>query len=102
MPALTKRTVLTSRGDYCFNGITRGHVIDLCRAHGIPIELSDFGLDMVYGADEAFVTGTFGGVTPVRQVDGHRLGGDLPGAVTERLRRLYDALKDAQAGDQGR
>jgi branched-chain amino acid aminotransferase len=95
-------TVLTSRGDYCFNGITRGHVIDLCRAHGIPVELTDFGLDVVYVADEAFVTGTFGGVTPVRQVDGHRLGGDLPGAVTERLRRLYDALKDAQAGDQGR
>lgn len=89
--------VLTSTGDYCFQGITRGHVIDLCRRNGIPIRLGNFALKDVYGADEAFVTGTFGGVTPVREVDGRRLPAALPGPVTARLRDLYAKLKDDEA-----
>jgi branched-chain amino acid aminotransferase len=90
-------TVLTSRGDYCFNGITRGHVIALCGEAGIPIELRDFGLAEAHAADEAFVTGTFGGLTPVRQIDDHVLPAALPGPVTQRLRGLYAALQDAEA-----
>ena len=90
-------TVLTSRGEYCFNGITRAHVIALCREAGIPIELRDFGLDEAQTADEAFVTGTFGGITPVREIDGHRFRSALPGPVTERLRRLYADSQDAEA-----
>ena len=70
--------MLTSRGEYCFNGITRAHVIALCREAGIPIELRDFGLAEVHAADEAFVTGTFGGLTPVREIDGHTLPAALP------------------------
>ena len=57
--------VSTSKGAYCFNGVTRGHVIDLCRGAGLPIQLRDFALAEVQQADEAFVTGTFGGITPV-------------------------------------
>lgn len=94
-------TVLTSRGDYCFNGITRAHVIGLCRRNAIPIELRDFTLDEARAADEAFVTGTFGGLTPVREIDGHRLPGELPGPLTERLRGLYADLKDAEAARVG-
>ncbi len=86
--------VLTSTGDYCFQGITRGHVIDLCRQNSIPIRLGNFALKDVYAADEAFVTGTFGGVTPVREIDGRRLPTGLPGPVTARLRELYAKLKD--------
>jgi len=92
--------VLTSSGDYCFNGITRGHVIRLCREHGIPIEVGNFTADQVHAADEAFVTGTFGGLTPVRQVDAYTLGTTLPGPVTNRLRALYDVLKDSQVGSR--
>ena len=66
--------VCTSTGRSCFNGITRAAVIALCERAGIPIRLGDFTLLDVYGADEAFVTGTFGGVTPVRSVDGRDLG----------------------------
>jgi branched-chain amino acid aminotransferase len=51
----------------------------------------------VHAADEAFVTGTFGGLTPVREIDGHVLGRALPGPITQQLRRLYELLKDAQA-----
>jgi branched-chain amino acid aminotransferase len=87
--------VCTSTGDYCFQGVTRGNVIALCRRHGIPARLGNFALKDVYGASEAFVTGTFGGLTPVRAVDGRALPAALPGPVTARLRALYDALKDA-------
>ncbi len=89
--------VMTSTGDYCFNGVTRGNVIDLCRANGIPITLGDFELADVQEADEAFVTGTFGGVTPVRSIDGHALAEALPGPMTRRLRALYEDLKDREA-----
>ena len=89
--------VMTSTGDYCFNGVTRANVIDLCRRHGIPITLGDFDLADVQEADEAFVTGTFGGLTPVRSIDGHALAEALPGPMTTRLRAAYEALKDEDA-----
>lgn len=89
--------VRTSRGDYCFNGVTRANVIRLCRDNNIPLELGDFLPDDPRTADEAFVTGTFGGLTPVREIDGVTLPLTLPGPVTTRLRGLYEALKDAEA-----
>jgi branched-chain amino acid aminotransferase len=89
--------VMTSTGDYCFNGVTRANVIDLCRRHEIPITLGDFELVDVHAADEGFVTGTFGGLTPVRSIDGHELHAPLPGPVTARLRAAYEALKDEDA-----
>jgi branched-chain amino acid aminotransferase len=89
--------VMTSTGEFCFNGVTRANVIGLCRTEAIPISLGDFELDDVLSADEAFVTGTFGGLTPVRQIDGRVLAAPLPGPVTSRLRAAYDALKDADA-----
>jgi branched-chain amino acid aminotransferase len=89
--------VHTSTGEFCFNGVTRANVIDLCRTHRIPIELGNFPLASAHAADEAFVTGTFGGLTPVREIDGHRLPAALPGPITTRLKAAYEALKDAEA-----
>ncbi|MDO9337693.1 MAG: aminotransferase class IV [Caulobacter sp.] len=89
--------VRTSRGDYCFNGVTRGNVIRLCRENGIPLALGDFPIEDCRVAEEAFVTGTFGGLTPVREIDGVTLPLSLPGPVTSRLRGLYEALKDSEA-----
>ncbi|MFT3724068.1 MAG: aminotransferase class IV [Hyphomonadaceae bacterium] len=89
--------VRTSTGEFCFNGVTRGAVIRLCDANQIPIRLDFFPLRDVHDADEAFVTGTFGGLTPVRSVDGHVFSGGTPGPMTARLRGLYEALKDEQA-----
>jgi branched-chain amino acid aminotransferase len=89
--------VKTSKGDYCFNGVTRGNVIRLCKHHGLPLQLGHFTLDEVHAADEAFVTGTFGGLTPVREIDSKRLPAALPGPLTQQLRSLYEGLKDAQA-----
>ncbi len=91
--------VFTSTGDYCFNGITRGHVVALCREHGLPIRLGAFPVEAARAADEAFVTGTTAGLTPVRQIDGHILR-STPGPITIRLRSLYGALQDAEAARQ--
>ncbi|HUB85643.1 MAG TPA: aminotransferase class IV [Rhizomicrobium sp.] len=89
--------VFTSTGEFCFNGITRANVIALCRANAIPVHPVNFTLDDVAKAEEAFVTGTFGGLTPVREIDGRTLPAALPGPMTKRLRELYQDLKDADA-----
>jgi branched-chain amino acid aminotransferase len=85
-------TVWTSTGDYCMNGITRAKVIDLCHANGIPVFERNFSLVDTYGADEAFLTGTFGAQTPVGEIDGRVIGTGQMGLMTERLRGLYKAL----------
>ena len=83
--------VWTSTGDYCMNGITRRKVIELCRSNGIPVFERNFSLVDTYGADEAFITGTFGAQTPVTEIDGRPIS-DGPGPVTQRIRELYKAL----------
>lgn len=87
-----KGAVWTSTGDYCMNGITRQKVIDLCRAHGIPVFERNFSLVDTYGADEAFLTGTFGAQTPVSSIDGRQIGTGDMGPVTQRIRDLYKSL----------
>ncbi len=83
--------VWTSTGDYCMNGVTRQKVIDLCRAEGIPVFEKNFSLYEAYGAEEAFLTGTFGAQTSVAMIDGKSVGdGSRP--VTMRLRDLYKQL----------
>ncbi|MCU0968349.1 MAG: aminotransferase class IV [Rubrivivax sp.] len=88
--------VWTSTGDYCLPGITRANVLQVCREAGIPAREKNFSLTEVYGADEAFVTGTFAGLAPVRQVDGRRIGWDdgpwRPGPMLARLQGLYRDL----------
>ncbi|MEO0993427.1 MAG: aminotransferase class IV [Pseudomonadota bacterium] len=83
--------VWTSTGDYCMNGVTRGKVIALCRANGIPVFEKNYSLVETYGAEEAFITGTFGAQTPVAEIDGHQIGNGGAGPVTERIRALYRA-----------
>jgi branched-chain amino acid aminotransferase len=91
--------VWTSTGHYSLNGITRRMIITLCRAQGIPVSERPFSLTDVYGADEAFVTGTFGGITPVIEVDGRRIGTGERGELTARLTDLYaEALVEATKG----
>ena len=89
-----KGEVWTSSGKYCLGGITRGLVLEIARDAGIPALEKDFSLTDVYGADEAFVTGTFAGIVPVREVDGRTL--TCPGPVVERLRKLYAERMDRE------
>ena len=82
--------VWTSSGDYCLGGITRANVIELCRESGIPVFEKNFSLTDVYGAEEAFVTGTFAGVVPVYEIDGRHMS-DGRGPMVEQLQGLYRA-----------
>jgi branched-chain amino acid aminotransferase len=97
--------VWTSTGQYCIPGITRAMMIRLCRELGIPVFEKAFSLYDVYGADEAFVTGTFAGLTPVREIDGRPVRNPLSteewrgaGAVSRKLSKAYSALAAKEAG----
>jgi branched-chain amino acid aminotransferase len=84
--------VMTSSGKTCFNGITRGAVIELCAAEGIEMLPGDYALLDVRQAEEAFVTGTFGGITPVRSLDGRCFAAGVPGPMTARIAAAYQAM----------
>ena len=93
----------TSTGNYCMRGITRGKVLEVARAASLPARELDFSLYDVYAADEAFVTGTFGGLTPVTHIDGRDIGGgQVPGPMTQHLTRLYEAAIAADVARGGR
>jgi len=82
----------TSTGQYCMNGITRGNIIRVAKENGIPCYEKNFSLFDVYGADEAFVTGTFGGITPVFKVDGRTIGVGKFGNMSKKLQNQYESL----------
>ena len=99
-----KGEVWTSGGGFCLGGITRDGVLRAARRAGISAHERDFSLYDVYGADEAFITGTFAGLTPVSVVDGRAIGvagadpADRSGPMTRKLRALFEALRDEEAG----
>ena len=85
----------TATGQYNLNGITSELVCEVAEAAGIPVHQHAFSLTDVYAADEAFVTGTFGGLTPVHTIDGRTIGTGEQGPMTIRLRELYEAAIEA-------
>jgi branched-chain amino acid aminotransferase len=87
-----KGEVWTSTGDYCLGGITRANVLEICRRNNIPCFEKNFSLSQVYSADEAFCTGTFAGVVPVRKIDGRQIGDALPGPMVQHLQKLYQEM----------
>jgi len=93
--------VWTSTGEYCLPGITRHNVIRVCGELGIPCHEKNFHPSYVHAADEAFVTGTFGGLTPVVAVDGHTIGSGKSGPMVERLSAGYQELIDREVGEKG-
>jgi len=91
--------VWTSTGDYCMNGVTRQKVIDLCRDQSIPVFEKNYSLYEAYGAEEAFLTGTFGAQTPVSEIDGKPIGtGDRP--IMARIQAAYKNLIAADIARQ--
>lgn len=90
--------VWTSSGDYCLDGITRRNVINLCKANGLPMYERNFSVSQAYGAEEAFVTGTFAGLAPVSEIDGRVIGDGKPGPVIQRLRTLYRKSIEEECG----
>jgi branched-chain amino acid aminotransferase len=94
--------VWTSSGDYCLGGITRGIVLELCAEAGIPAREKSFSLTDVYGAQEAFTTGTFAGIVPVTEVDGRTVGAGGRGPMVTDLQRLYVARLERECGGEAR
>jgi branched-chain amino acid aminotransferase len=95
-----KGEVWTSSGKYCLGGITRQVTLEIARQAGIPAIEKDFSLTDVYGADEAFVTGTFAGIVPVREIDGRKLA--CRGPTVERLQKLYAERVERDVQEQQR
>jgi branched-chain amino acid aminotransferase len=95
-----KGEVWTSSGKYCLGGITRGLALEVAREAGITAVEKDFSLTDVYGADEAFVTGTFAGIVPVREIDGRQLA--CRGPMVERLQQLYAERVEREVAEQAR
>ena len=91
--------VWTSTGEYCLNGITRELVLEIAREKGMPAFEKPFSLTDVYSADEAFVTGTFGGLTPVIEVDGRTIGDGKIGMTTVQLQNLYKEAIHAEVSE---
>lgn len=86
---VTNGEVWTSTGDYCLGGITRSKIIQLCETNNTPVLQKNFSLFDVYGADECFITGTFAGITPVKEVDGRIIGENQQRPIIEKLQNLY-------------
>jgi len=92
--------IWTSSGKYCLGGITRRLALEVAREAGIAVAEKDFSLTDVYGAEEAFVTGTFAGIVPVREVDGRQL--NCRGPMVERLQQLYCDRVERDVSEQQR
>ncbi|MGQ7848331.1 aminotransferase class IV [Granulosicoccus sp. 3-233] len=90
--------VWTSKPDYCMNGVTRQKVIDLCRQNDIPVFEKNYSLYEAYGADEAFLTGTFGAQTPVASIDGKVIGKSGERPMIARIQSLYKSLISENTG----
>lgn len=73
----------------CLNGITRNTILTLAAEHGFKLVEKRITRDEVYIADEAFFTGTAAEVTPIREVDGRKIGAGRRGPVTEKLQKAY-------------
>ena len=82
----------TPFGHACLPGITRAYTLALASELGIPVREGDYSLTELYTADEAFTTGTMGGLAHVIEVDGRRIGPadrQGPGPVTTQLQSAY-------------
>ena len=87
---IKENKVLTSRGEYCLNGITRGKAIDICNSNNIQLSEEDFTFDYIEDCSEAFVTGTFAGIIPVSKLENRDLKSTNSNSLVNRIRLLYN------------
>jgi len=71
------------------HGITRYSILTLARDMGIPVREQELPREMLYTADEIFLTGTASEVTPVRSVDRIQVGGGRRGPITQQIQQRY-------------
>ena len=87
---IKNKQVITSTGQYCLNGVTRGKVIELCNENNIQCNETNFTFEDIKNCDEAFVTGTFAGVVPVAQLEGKKLNTINSSSMVNKIRELYN------------
>ena len=82
--------ILTSTGEYCLNGITRGKAISICNKNNIECFETNFTFEDIKDCNEAFVTGTFAGIIPVSQLEGRKLESTNSNSLVNKIRFLYN------------
>ena len=87
---IKKNKVLTSTGEFCLNGITRQKAIEVCNENNILCLETNFTFDEIVDCDEAFVTGTFGGIIPVKKLEQRQLKSTNDNSLVYRIRDLYN------------
>ena len=87
---IKENKVMTSKGKYCLNGITRGKAIQICKSNNIPISEKEFTYDHIIDCDEAFVTGTFAGIIPVSKIENRNLNSTNSDSLVNKIRLLYN------------
>ncbi len=83
-------------------GITRDSVMKILRDLGVAVIEEHFARDLLYIADEAFMTGTAAEVTPVRELDDRKIGSGAPGPITKKVQEVFQAAlhgRDARYRD---
>ena len=81
--------IITSTGQYCLNGITRSKTIEICKKNNISCHEKDFTFEDISDCEEAFVTGTFGGIVPVSTLENQPLQSTNKESITNKIRTLY-------------
>ena len=81
-------------------GITRDSIITLAREAGLDVREQALQREMLYTADEIFLTGTASEVTPVRSVDKITVGAGRVGEVTKLLQRTFMDLVQGKSEDR--
>jgi branched-chain amino acid aminotransferase len=70
-------------------GITRDSILKIAGDMGIKTVEQDITSEEFYKSDEAFFTGTAAELTPIQEVDGHRIGEGKPGPITGKLQHIF-------------
>ncbi len=78
----------TPHAHSCLPGVTRAVTIEAAREDGVPVFEKNLTLTEAHVADEMFTTGAMGGISPVLEVDGRRVGDGVTGPITLRLKDL--------------
>jgi len=86
---IKKTEIITSTGQYCLNGITRSKTIEICKKNNIPCHEKNFTFEDISDCEEAFVTGTFGGIVPVSTLEDKSLQSTNKESITNKIRTLY-------------
>lgn len=81
-------------------GVTRDCILTLARGLGIEVREQSFPREMLYVADEIFLTGTAVEISPVRSVDKVMVGSGAPGSITKRLQDEFFGILNGRRPDE--